>query len=309
MNPMILTKAECERVTVVPHKTTAIMATCQSKIECLMWSVFSLLLRSTKALEHIIVVINGPDKRTGDPTLQDTKQAFLEELRNTRWLVPSLCHDRDMPITIIRAWSRIGHSQALDTAIPWVHTEAYTIMHDDIIVNTSEWCNQTFSLLTKNVGMVYAPPLLATGLSTVDFGESKKINLPHPNSVFITSRKELYTDFGFRWYGYHIKKDFELTEDEFLRFHKEDTTHVPAKGKYGYLSMDVGTWPYYRLKEAGYEFEALHPDTITHLCAMSWRSQGEQKEAVSHNKARIDALVAEIYQHEHFKRLYEKYMT
>jgi hypothetical protein len=34
--------------------------------------------------------------------LQDKKQKFLEELRNMKW------EDRDMPLTVIRAWSRIG---------------------------------------------------------------------------------------------------------------------------------------------------------------------------------------------------------
>src|SRR6516162_7350459 len=126
---MILTRCGYESKGLLPGKTTVVMATSQSRIECLMWSMFSLLLRSTPGLEHIIVAINGPDPRTGDPGLQDAKQSFLGELRNTRWQASG--RDCDMPLTVIRTWSRVGHSQATDGALPWVHTEFYTLMHDD----------------------------------------------------------------------------------------------------------------------------------------------------------------------------------
>lgn len=310
MNPMVLDRAECERASTIPNLTTAIMATCQSKIECLMWSVFSLLFRSTKTLEHIIVSINGPDKRTGDTSPQDRKQAFLEELRNTRWKNPAQGIDRDMPLTVMRTWSRIGHSQALDMAIPWVHTEYYTIMHDDIIVNTYKWCEDTLRIMEdRRVGMVYCTPRLSTGLSYVNHGDEKKINLPHPNTVFITSRKELYTGMGFRWSGHHVKKKFKLEDNsELATFHGEDVNHLPPNGEYGYISLDVGTLPYYRMKKAGYKFVPLPEDAVTHLTAMSWRDESGQKAAFNHNQEAIAKLVSLIYTSPEYRRIYERYL-
>lgn len=305
---MVLSRAECERLSLVPGKTTVIIATCQSRIECLMWSVFSLLLRSTSEMEHVIVAINGPDSRTGDPTLQDNKQAFLEELRSLKW------GSRDMPITISRTWSRVGHSQAIDSVLAWVHTEGYTLMHDDIIITNPNWCKFTFEALAdKKVGMVYAPPLLASGLSPVDFEGSRKLNLPHPNTMFLTSRKELYVSQGVRWYGYHVKDNYDLyfkvNRDGFLNFHGKDVTHLPPDGCYGYISMDVGTWPYYKLKENEYKLVPLPDNSVTHLTAMSWRDDNGQNQSINRNKLVIDKLKEEILDNPVFGRLYNKYVN
>lgn len=95
MHPhMLLDVGECEQNSSLYRKITAIIPSFSAPLECLLWSVFSLLTRSQPGdkLEHIIVSINGPDKRTGDPALQDKKQAFLEELRNLKWA------HRDMPL-------------------------------------------------------------------------------------------------------------------------------------------------------------------------------------------------------------------
>lgn len=310
LRPLILNRDEMECKSTIPNKTTVIVVTCQSRIECLMWAVFSLLLRSNSFLEHIIVTINGADKRTGDPSLQDKKQHFLEDLRNTRWVYGE--HDRDMPLTVQRTWSRIGHSQAIDAMIPWVHTRYYTLMHDDIIVNTPAWCAQTLeSLVDEQTCMVYATPLLGTGLSYVAFNESKKLNLPHLNSMFLTTRKSLYTSMGVRWYGYHVVKKFRLDQEvdmeDFLKFHQDSTIHMPPPDDYGYLSMDVGTHVYHEMKKAGYKFAPLAGGTVTHLTAMSWRDPGGQELTISQNRATIDQLISEIKSVPTFKRLYEKY--
>jgi len=305
----ILTRCGYERRSLLAGKTTVVMATCQSRIECLMLSLFSLLLRSSLQLEHIIVAINGPDSRTGDPSLQDAKQSFLEELRDTRWQASG--HDRDMPLTVLRTWSRIGHGHAMDAAIPWVHTELYTLMHDDVIVKTSDWCPYTFKALEdRKVGFVYAPPLLSTGLSVVEFNGGRKINLPHPATVLVSSRKELYTGMGLRWYGYHLPGRFDLQEADVNRlvaFHEPDGTHIPSPGGYDCISMDVGTWVYSRLKKAGYKFEALPRDYVLHLTAMSWRDEQSQGEAFHAHRDTISLLEREIKSHPPFARLYEKY--
>jgi hypothetical protein len=78
---MVIDIDEAVESTHVAEKITVIYPTYQAPIECLLWSTFSLLLRAKvkDLIEHFMVVINGPDKRTGDPTNQDQKQAFLEE--------------------------------------------------------------------------------------------------------------------------------------------------------------------------------------------------------------------------------------
>lgn len=313
---MVWSLADCEEFTTIKGKTTIVLATCQSSMNVFMWSVFSILMntRVNSSFEHFIVSINGPDKRTGDPTLQDNKQKFLEELRNVKWSNPDSSNDRDMPITVIRVHSRVGHSQSLDMGIPWVHTEAYTIMHDDCIINDIGWTEKVFTALdsSPNVGLVYAPPLLSTGLSYVKFNESYKINLPHLNSVFATGRKKHYIADNTSWSGYHIQTSENLLAcidyDKFLEWHKNDIIHVPPKDlEYKYLSMDIGTIAYYKLKKAGYSFVSLPQDTVTHLTAMSWGDENSKSASLQRNNSCIANLESKIMAHPVYSKIFTKY--
>lgn len=313
---MIWSQAECEEFTTIKGKTTIVLATCQSPMNVFMWSIFSILLNTkvNSNFEHFIVAINGPDKRTGDPALQDKKQKFLEELRNMKWSNPDSDKDRDMPITVIRAWSRIGHSQSLEMGIPWVHTEAYTVMHDDCIINDINWTTNVFTALDSNpdVALVYLPPLLTTGLSYVQFEGSHKINFPHLNSVFVTGRKKHYIGDNTFWTGYHIKSSENLIKkvdyEEFIKWHKDETMHAPPKDlEYKYVSMDIGTFAYYKMKKAGYQFSPLPTNTAVHLVAQSWGEDETRKRSLQHNAEAIKCLEAKILAHSSYNKLYIKY--
>ena len=97
---MILSEEECVAKTVLPNKITVIIPTCQSERKILMWSLLSLILRTqTKKdqIEHYIIGINGPDARTGDPVLQDEKQAMMEELRD-KFDVPIIVNTKPLEV-------------------------------------------------------------------------------------------------------------------------------------------------------------------------------------------------------------------
>ncbi|NIQ15033.1 MAG: hypothetical protein GTO02_11780, partial [Candidatus Dadabacteria bacterium] len=94
---------------------------------------------------------------TGDPTNQDKKQEFLEELRKLQWWrVQEPKHKRDMPITVMRVWSRIGHPESVEMALPWVHTDAFLIMHDDIIITKHNWLKEVKEKFYDNPDVVIA---------------------------------------------------------------------------------------------------------------------------------------------------------
>lgn len=190
-----------------------------------MWAVLSLLSRSDPFgfLEHITVVINGPDRRTGSPELQDRKQAFLEELRGLPWRAPNGERARDMPLTVCRVWSQIGHAQAIETAVPWCRTESYLLMHDDAIVLRDDWQQQALGFLDDPL-LVLATvrqgdeprPAVFGGFSWQPRGERPgewSLALPHLNTVFTLCRKNLLAALGARWTGYHVEMPlFRLSE-------------------------------------------------------------------------------------------------
>lgn len=309
---MALTLESCEKLSLIPGKTTAIIATCQCSIDVMMRSVFSLLMRSDpKYLEHFIVCLNGPDSRCGDPSLQDKKQAFFEKLRGLKW------QGRDMPITVIRAWSRVGHTQAMEMAIPWVHTEFYLIMHDDLIIRSIQWGEVGEAIFRdQKIAIICWPPLLCGGLVEHNYQDKKLIGFPHFNSVFMMCRKAVLTQVGARWYGYHVPVDFLLSEmvdtEEFYKHHDARNQIVikpQAEDRYGVVSTDIGAWMYYMLGQAGYRFGLFHPDTVSHLIGFSWENDKEkmQKRLVS-QRPTINALLKEMETKEPaYKVLYDEF--
>jgi len=291
-NPMIFSLGECEKYTTIKDKVTFIIASCQAPMNFLMWSVFSLLLRSkvNGVMEHFIITLNGPDNRTGDDELQNKKQSFLEELRSKKWKNKISTTEKDMPVTVMRVWSRIGHAQAIDMAIPWVHTIGYVITHDDIILLNNKWEThiKTSILENENIALASVDPLLACGLFNVPFNDKLKLNLPHLNSVFIGCRKDHTIETGVRWSGYHLNQNFNNGIE------------------YDYLSADFGAWMYQKLKESNKSMQTIPNDFISHFGSMSW-TKNEQK--IKNSQLIIEKLESEICEIKEYKEIYEKYHT
>lgn len=301
---------ECEKLSLLPKKNTLIMATSQNSMVIFMLSIFSILLRSNpQKLEHIMVCINGPDKRCGDPILQNIKQDFLEELRNMKW------HSRDMPLTVIRAWSRLGHSHSLEMAIPWVHTEFYTIIHDDVIILCKEWCEEAIeSLNNPKAAICYFPPLLNRGVSKKIHNNKWFLDLPHLNSAFMVCKKYSLSQSGARWIGYHFEHEFNLYDrvdiKKFLDHHYElnNIESFPVIEKpYSGIGMDIGAWVYNNLLENKYEFIPMKKNTAIHLVGMSWHSDDLKEKTLETNKDDINLIYEEIKKNENYISLFEKY--
>jgi hypothetical protein len=181
-----------------------------------MWSLFSLILRTKplERLEHIIVGINGPDNRTGDPKLQDEKQAMLEELRSNSWL-----HWKSgLPVTVQRTWSRLGHGEALDAAIPWVHTDEYLLLHDDIILLDSNWLGRLSGHSDPTVCASCVSSLLNGKLNFSRYpkrdSETYHLGFPHLNTSFMLCKKAEMKAANITWRGYHVEKEVFMTRDE-----------------------------------------------------------------------------------------------
>lgn len=289
---MVFSVQELEEKSSMSDKVTAILATCQAPIKPLMWAISSLLLRSDPTvLEHIIVSINGPDSRTGDPSLQDQKQRMLEDVRSLRW------HGRDMPLTIQRTWSRIGHTQAMEAAIPWVHTEFYVIMHDDVMVLDASWCKDFLEFSkNKEAAILYDKPLLLMGVHKKLHEGKWKLALPHLNSAFLVCRKSIFHQLGLRWWGYHIKEPIHI-DKSFSSYHVvrdhlaiddnrffsnnfglqayklHRTSKDDIEGDYDYFNLDIGSWVYYRLLESGCKFIPLRDNLVYHFKSASWNNK------------------------------------
>lgn len=324
---MGLSLEECERRTLLPDKTTAIICTSSAPLQCFMWAVLSLLIRSDPFgfLEHITVVINGPDPRTGSPRLQDRKQAFLEELRALPWRKTDDDRCRDMPLTICRVWSQIGHSQAIEAAVPWCHTQNYLLMHDDAILLTPDWQRAASQLLQDPLLVLAAArqgdetqPAVFGALSWQPRGERRgecSLALPHLNTVFTLCRKALLAELGARWIGYHVEmppfRPGELLDREFARRHYRTRGvmgHDPPDERiFTLLSMDIGSWVYREAVDAGYRFGEFPLGTVHHFVRMSWGADASEAFNAAATSRAVRDLELEISRHEPLERLYRKY--
>lgn len=301
---------ECEKLSLIPSKNTTIIATCQSPMDIFMMSIFSLLLRTNpQKLEHFMVCINGPDKRCGDTLLQDAKQNFLEELRNLKW------HERDMPISVIRVWSRIGHAQSMEMAIPWVHTEFYTIMHDDVILKNEKWLDYAIeSLASPKAAMSYLPPLLCAGMGKKVVDRKWFLELPHMNSALVVCKKPITQQLGVRWCGYHFENEFRLYDrvniQEFMDFHykRNNVQSFPViEQPYTGISMDIGSWLYNEILEKGFELIPMANSTAYHLSGCSWREENHIKKRLDDHAVALNSLYENLKKYQEFFALYEKY--
>lgn len=327
MHPhMVCSIEEAAELTSIPEKLTVIYPTSSGPIECLLWSTFSLLLRTKVKdyMEHFIVCINGPDKRTGDVTIGDTKQAFLEDLRKLKWYhVDSPKAKRDMPITVIRVWSRIGHPEAVEMAIPWVHTDSYLIMHDDLIICQNDWMRvveKTF-FNDPNVIIAYAEnnpiTLLCAKCDSTTHIDKPLLRFPHLLCLFLCCRKKYMSEMGSSWCGYHINTPpFKLHErvgdvNKFFQYYKDLGAlgyDVPQLEKsYDFISMEMGAWHYYNAVQKGYHFAPM-PLDIIHFGAMSWEIDTGKQRKIMKYQPQIKALEKEIYAHPDYGPLYDKYL-
>jgi len=328
MHPhMALNIEECIDHTHLKEKVTAIIPTSNANIKCLLWSVFSLLLRSkpNEMLEHICVNINGPDERTGNPKLQDRKQKFLEELRDLEWFHTNEPSDhRQMPLTIIRAWSRVGYAEALEMALAWVHTDSYLCMHDDVILINRNWTDELKIKFYNdpNVAIAYTPKLLGCNCDHAIHRGMYLLRLPQMETTFLIAKKRWTMKAGASWTGYHMPDDenflqFEVNElpneTEFFKYY-EDKGLMPEKIQtfetYNFVRQGIGAWLYYKLSQLGTTFSKLEENNIIHFGKMSYDeiSDEEKNEKIILHKEEIEKLETEIMAHPTFSKLYEKYM-
>lgn len=309
-NRMIFTASECERHTLMPGKNTVIMATCQSPMWIFMTSVLSVLIKSNPSkVEHLIVCINGGDSRTGDTSLQDKKQAFLEDLRGLKW------HGRDMPVTVIRAWSRIGHTQAVEMAIPWVHTELYTVMHDDVIIMSDDWADEAEAkLMEKSVAICQESPVLMMCTGEVVMGGKTLVNLPHVNSSLCVCNKRAITETGQRWYGYHFETKFviedKVDKDKFLESNarwSRAQNFVKTDKEYHGASVDVGGHIWSALQDRGYEIACFDSPKSLHLVGMSWCEPLTARSRLRAHGSKISSFREQLLKHKELKDVFERH--
>jgi len=174
---------------------TAIVPNYNCPPQMLALSIVSLFLNSTDYLKHIIVSINGPDKRTGNLVNQDRKQIFLEKIREY------------IPITVQRTWSRIGQGQALDSAYPWVFTKDYLVMHDDVLILDPSWCAVKEEINMPSVGAVfYEDPRFedTNRLRVSKIKDKTYLTFPKLGTEFTIVKKEE----SHRWSGYWMEGPF-----------------------------------------------------------------------------------------------------
>jgi hypothetical protein len=316
---MALRLDECVELTHLKQKTTVVIPTGPSHINCLLWSVFSWLLRSkiNGYMEHFCVCIAGPDERTGDPSLQDEKQRFLEELRDLEWTQGD--QRRQMPLTVIRVWSRVGYTEVFEMALGWIHTADYLITHDDVIVTNPAWENVVYDALyaEDDIALAAVPPLLGCQTDHAIHRGMFLLRFPQVQTTFLACKKKWVLPCG-SWCGYHVPNDdnvvqFDVEEiggEEFLEYWKSRglmEKPVLTNEMYNFVRQEVGSWIHYRLTEQGKKFAALPRNLIVHIEGMSRPTDDAQKLRVQNFQDEIEALEAEIMAHPEYSKLYMKY--
>ncbi len=329
MHPqMALSIEECVQLSHLKEKITAVIPTYSANINCLMWSVFSLLLRSKTQdlLEHICVCVNGADSRTGPTAVQDEKQLFLEELRDIEWYHGDQPR-RPMPLTVIRAWSRVGWSESLEMALPWVHTDAYMLMHDDAFVTTPDWAEEVRAKFygDDNVALAGVPPLLGCKTEHHVHRGMYLLRLPQLQTTFLVVKKKWVMKAKATWTGYHIPSDdnvlqFDMSDLEdaegFFKFWRDQnllSEPFMTSEMYNFVRQEVGAWVYYNLYRNGHAFAELRPDLVVHLEKMSWNEPPDENGVdpknlrIESHRDKIAELEALIDQHPEYSALYRKY--
>jgi hypothetical protein len=212
-------------------KITVIIPTNNAPIQTFVWSILSLLMNSNiEDIKEIIVSINGPDKRTGDSLLQDQKELFCNRLSKAGY-----------PVTILRTWSRIGFSGAIQAALSLVKTDYYLIMHDDVIVLNKDWQKELHQF-KDGIDAIIHPPVLSNKLKTTVLTHSYKETttvtfLPTINTSFSAFK----TSCNFNWSEYHcwIKESDYVDLESINSFYKNKTKAVSILFRKEIFSEDV----------------------------------------------------------------------
>ena len=295
-NPLKMNQREAARGTLSPG-LTAIIPTYNCNPRTFAVSLLSLLCHSSPTtLEHVIVSINGPDQRTGDTSNQDVKQKFLEAIRNER------IGSRDMPLTVMRTWSRLGHGQAVDAALNWVHTDKYLLMHDDVFILSKQWAEVSDLLMDQEIGWVFADQDMVMESPRITHTSHNGENLsgivfPHPTTHFVALRT--CDTLGIKWAGGFVTKD---------KFATNITTDDLPTNTPDFLSYDIGTFVMHHLKSMGLKGIRL-PDCMYHYIAASWsnapKSPGELRllnQSILNTEKRTKRLYPNIFNiyHEFF---------
>lgn len=273
---MVLSIDEMERRSRAPSGVTAILCTAQADLELLAWSLVSLFLRSDPEVLHgAMVVINGMNGE-----LQNRKQRMCMELRGI------LGPDK---LRINRVYGHVGHAQAIDGAVPWLPTQHYLVMHDDVIVRNDAWTKFYQEKFLPDQGMAFArwgEKISFANFAHTKFHDRSKLQLPHLNSVFTLCRADILATFPAKWTGYHVPNHLYLSNSpehsELLKFHEQfgwlnDRKKVTNR-RYEFLNVDIGGWLLYYAQERGYGIARLPQDAIHHMVAMSW-DQNEERRA------------------------------
>lgn len=320
---MVVDEREVMQRTLVPDVFVPVIITSQADIRLLMLSVFSLLLRTREFqhLAHFMVFINGPDSRTGDTSLQDRKQAFLEALRLLKWPRPDGVQ-QDMPITVCRIWSRVGHSELCDMAMPWVHTQYYVLMHDDVIILDPDWSGKCWRILQPpDVAIATARPLLlcpaGTPESAWDGQTGTIVRLPHLNTSFLVGDKIKLAAVRATWQARHTPVsgrpfaqlvDLPAWRRYYVTHGGVDSDVAPDKSIKA-ISHDVGAWMYYRMTENGMRGVELPDGMIDHLGAASWDNQAAIAGRLASHRSLYKQLEDELRQYTAFWALYTRFCS
>lgn len=288
-------------LTEIKDKTTVIMATSQSDIKILMWSIFSLLLRgSSSHINHFSICINGPSKKDGDKSLQNIKQDFFEDLIS----------NHDVSMSLIRIMGRTGHAHSIDSCVPWVHTEYYTLVHDDVIL-LKDWHNELQSsgyLSDEKRSIISHPPLIICPIKPSIYKDELKLGIPHLNSCFVNVKNSVLEGLGVRWHGYHVPFEFKLNDD-FINYYKDISNNTLNKDQtFKFQNTDVGSFVWYNLLQNGYNFYTFSKDLCIHLRESSWSNQINMAVKINKYKNEIERLESEIRSSQ-YKDLYEKFSS
>ncbi len=331
---MLLDLAESDRRASIQGKVTAIIATSVAPLPMLAWSLCSLLLRSRRGgiLERVIVVISGS---ADDTELQDRKQAFVNDLRRAGF-----------PLWVVRIYGPVGygHSESLDSAVSWVYTQAYLLMHDDAILLSRDWESKAQAVLdSPNVVMATTPGVFPTGYGHNEASDSTGgtrpavlvnglniyerrdrpdelyVGFPHINTVFTLCRKDLLASIPGRWTGYNVLASDDESfagEERLKRLTDIHNAHTFVEcetircGKTTWLGMDIGSWLYAECIRAGLEFSEFPSETVKHFVAMSWRDDDGKRETTAQawQSQEVSALEAEIDRSDAFREVYGRHV-
>jgi hypothetical protein len=164
------------------------------------------------------------------------------------------------------------------------------------------------------LAMLYTPPLLMCPLHHSLFGEDWQLGLPSLNSVFLICRKSAVISVGARWYGYTFDYDYDIGQLEdvygFLKYYvksKQIVKYPQLEEPYKRISMDIGAWVNYLLRQAGYEYEPLPLNSVKHVVSGSWSTQEQIHSKLREFKPNILRLEKEIENHPEYAALYRRF--